>query len=386
MTLDARADVGAEAAEQSKPPTATSAPDARRRRPGWGPAVRTAARTLLVLVVATTVFAAGWWSARTALDPPRDPLRPPAALEYTVATGAVEESFPVTAVASWPTRFSVTSPAGGVVTTVSAGAGDSVGEGEAPLTVDLAAVRLAQGEVPMFRDLVPGTRGPDVEQLQLFLKRQGHFPDEATGTFGATTQSAVQAWQRDNGNPRPSGSVLATELVFVPELPVRVRPTVDVGDRVAPGDPLYEVLAPAPVFRAEVTEDQLLTLTSSVTIAVDGPGQRWTATAGATDDSDPNIRAVELAGPDGGPVCAQTCSLVPVAGESRWPAEAITVPRVEGPQVPVGAIRTRADGTTYVIMSDGVERDVTVRAAAQGLAVVSGIDAGDRIQVPQAQS
>lgn len=348
--------------------------------------VRSLLRHLLVLVLVAGVFVGGWWAGRTALDPPRDPFVAPSTMEYSVTAGAVEESFPMTAVASWPVRFTITSPASGVVTTVAAPDGGPVAEGDAPLTVDLRAVYLAQGDVPMFRDLARGTRGPDVEQLQQFLAGAGHFDGKVTGTYGSETTAAVRDWQRANGIAKPTGVVSATDLVFVPTLPVTVRPMVEVGDRVGAGDVLYEVLAAEPVFTGQVTQEQLALLTPAVSVVVEGPdGASWIARPGARDRSDPNIVAVMLQGSEGGSVCGDSCSSLPVEDASRWPARAVTVPRQEGPQVPVGAIHTRPDASTYVVMADGSERDVDVLGAAQGLAVVDGVDVGEEIVIPKAE-
>ncbi len=44
------------------------------------------------------------------------------------------------------------------------------------------------------------------------------------------------------------------------------------------------------------------------------------------------------------------------------------------------AVRTRADGTAYLITRDG-EQQVTVAGSGAGIAIVEGIDAGVEVQV-----
>ncbi len=332
------------------------------------------------------VFAAGWWAGRTALDPPRDPLAAPSTVMYTVQRGVVEDSFPMTVTARWPVTTTVSSPVAGVVTAVMKAAGAKVAEGDSPLTVDLQPVVLVTGSVPMFRDLALGIKGPDVAQLQRFLSRKGFYRGSVDGTYSRLTRAAVLRWQRSIGLER-TGSVPASALVFVPALPVTVRPVVSVGDRIAAGDALYEVLASAPSFSALVAQDQLALLTPEVTVRIDGPdGRRWNAVAATTEKSDTDEIRVTLTGRTGKPVCGEDCDLLPVAdNESRWQARALTVPQQEGPQLPVGAIKARPDTSNYVLMADGSQRDVTVLASARGLAVVNGVDEGEQVRIPQTE-
>lgn len=60
----------------------------------------------------------------------------------------------------------------------------------------------------------------------------------------------------------------------------------------------------------------------------------------------------------------------------------VIVPRVEGTTVPAAAVRSAADGRTYVVTESG-EVDVTVLGSGQGVAVVEGqgITPGTRVQV-----
>lgn len=109
--------------------------------------------------------------------------------------------------------------------------GDTVGPGEVLVRISNRPVTLAEGTQPLYRELrrvgagerdVANDRiglqtGPDVEQLQRFLLAAG-FDDngrlEADGTFGLTTERAVEDWQRDVGHPA-TGKVDRSQLVFV---------------------------------------------------------------------------------------------------------------------------------------------------------------------------
>ena len=98
-------------------------------------------------------------------------------------------------------------------------------------------VHLAQGEVPLYRELRYESsakrrlEGDDVSQLQRFLLDAG-FDDsgrlEVDGEFGRSTERAVKAWQKEHGLEQ-SGRVDRTQLVFRPG-PVRIAEDLRVGD------------------------------------------------------------------------------------------------------------------------------------------------------------
>ena len=123
--------------------------------------------------------------------------------------------------------------------------GTVVGFGEELIRVNNRPVFLAQGAMPMYRELYEvdtsirdenGERGTllegfDVVQLQAFLLDAG-FDDrgrlEADGTWRRSTTDAVKAWQRDLGL-RADGRVDGTLMIFSPA-PVRIDTAYRVGD------------------------------------------------------------------------------------------------------------------------------------------------------------
>lgn len=58
---------------------------------------------------------------------------------------------------------------------------------------------LLQGAEPMYRDLGPGSRGTDVQQLEEALVRLGYRPGAVDGLFDRETATAIAAWYRDSG-------------------------------------------------------------------------------------------------------------------------------------------------------------------------------------------
>jgi peptidoglycan hydrolase-like protein with peptidoglycan-binding domain len=77
--------------------------------------------------------------------------------------------------------------------------GTSVGEGTIAMTVSGRPVFVLQGVMPSHRDLGPGTRGPDVAQLEGALERLGFSPGSVDGVYDGDTGAAVAAWYESEG-------------------------------------------------------------------------------------------------------------------------------------------------------------------------------------------
>ncbi len=72
-------------------------------------------------------------------------------------------------------------------------------EGDVLLTASGRPVFALQGNVPAYRDLVPGLTGEDVRQLELALERLGFAPGSADGTYDQRTSAAVARWYKSKG-------------------------------------------------------------------------------------------------------------------------------------------------------------------------------------------
>jgi peptidoglycan hydrolase-like protein with peptidoglycan-binding domain len=72
-------------------------------------------------------------------------------------------------------------------------------EGDVLLTTSGRPVFVLQGATPAYRDIVPGSSGPDVRQLQEALKRMGFDPGTIDGTYSEKTSEAVKAWYEKAG-------------------------------------------------------------------------------------------------------------------------------------------------------------------------------------------
>lgn len=336
---------------------------------------------VVVVTAAVALLGLGWWAGRTALQPPRDPLVAAQPVTVPVEVETVGRSLTLSATARWRPVRTVLAVRPGVVT--GAGTVDDVADsGDVLLQLDLLPVVVVAGEVPAFRDLQRGVRGPDVQQLQEFLDGAGFDVDDEEGEFSDGTEQAVRAWQRALGQ-EATGVVPYGALVFVPELPARVRIAASVAQPVAPGDLLAEVLAPTPDFVVPVTDEQSALIPPSTAVAVTaGDGQTWQARTADVVETEDGGQGLRLVGADGSGVCAGSCDQVPRDTASTWRAEILLVPESTGPAVPVAAVRTGADGRRFVRTIDGTEIDVEVVATANGLAVVDGVDAGTEVVLP----
>lgn len=72
-------------------------------------------------------------------------------------------------------------------------------EGDVAIIASGRPVFILQGEIPAYRDLVPGSKGDDVMQLENALQRLGFDPGPVDGVFDAQTSTAVSDWYAANG-------------------------------------------------------------------------------------------------------------------------------------------------------------------------------------------
>jgi peptidoglycan hydrolase-like protein with peptidoglycan-binding domain len=79
--------------------------------------------------------------------------------------------------------------------------GASLAEGEVLAGVNGRPVLALKGKTAAFRDILPGSTGLDVEQLQAGLRRLGYQVSDKKGVFGKTTQAAVRKWYTGKGYP-----------------------------------------------------------------------------------------------------------------------------------------------------------------------------------------
>lgn len=343
----------------------------RRRRVLMGVAI-----VLTVLAVAGLGFVAG-----TAVMPPEGEVVERATSQtYEVREGTVSRLISLSVVAE--TEITVIARAGsaGTVTEVVTNVPTTTAAGEVLLRIDERPVFAVAGAVPFYRDLQSGDVGRDVEQLHRFLADAGHAVGREARRFDATTSASVRQWRRDVGLLDGRRVELGT-LVAVGELPASllVMPEIELGGRVSEGQDLVARVGSEPRFHLPLREGQLDLVPIDADVLIAAGETTWRARTGRAVETDDGIQ-VELSAPGGGTPCGDVCAewLAPL-GETIMPAQVVVVPETSGPVVPIAAVGTRADGATFVELTSGEHLEVEVVAAADGLAVVAGVDVGTAI-------
>lgn len=345
---------------------------------------RVSGAMVIGVVLALVCGAAVGWAARTVFLPTEARAE---SSEYTLAAavpGEVGSAVPISVRAEWDQVATLPGMATGVVTTADLVPGTVVTAGEQLYSVDMRPVVVGRGSIPAYGDLTRGARGASVVQLQEFLADLGFSDSPADGRFGAATEAAVREWQRSAGFP-DDGTVRAADIVWVPELPatLRLAPEIVPGAHVTPGEAALVVLESLPTFTGVLTQAQ----------AALGPvGATVTITSGSGDQVDASVveRRSDANDPSGlalvldvnGDECGQVCADVPSDSVIHITGTLVTLEPVTGLTVPTAAIRTDAQGTTFVRDADGAAVPVEVVQSARGISVVTGLGEGLMVRVP----
>ena len=77
--------------------------------------------------------------------------------------------------------------------------GSKFSEGSTVMSVSGRPVFVLRGAMASHRDMGPGSRGPDVRQLERSLVRQGFSPGQVDGRYDGATANAVATWYEKGG-------------------------------------------------------------------------------------------------------------------------------------------------------------------------------------------
>ncbi|AXH97541.1 peptidoglycan-binding domain-containing protein [Ornithinimicrobium avium] len=337
---------------------------------------------VLVLLLVAAAAGAGWWASRATLTsqvPEASGEQAAAEVVWAEASsGSVGRSLPLSTTLRQPAVPVAQNALPGVVTSVSTG---EVAEGDVVYVVGETPVRVVEADAPFWRDLARGVKGEDVRPLQRLLIEEGHLGGEPDGDFGWNTERAVKAWQKDQGLEQ-TGVVALGELVAVSDLPavVQLGEGIVVGRSLGGGED--SVLAPTGEreFVLVVTQEQARLIPAEASVEITFEDHRWTAVIAGSELDEFGSTTFTLTAPGGGEVCGEECGVLPNDAQVTLRSDVVIVPRVEGTTVPAAAVRTRPDGTAYLVTEDG-EVEVGVRGSGQGVAVVDGVEPGTRVQV-----
>ena len=277
-----------------------------------------------------------------------------------------------------------------VVTQVAA-FGTKAATGKVLATIAGRPVVAVATDLPLYRDLTVGTRGPDVRAFEEALAAAG-LVGSADDVLDA---GALAAWRElVPGTDR----VVVDTIAQVPPGARVEEARVQVGDVVAAGDILMQVAASADYYACPGLPPGVDLAAGKVLLEVGGrqvevdrlvrtdqegneiPGEQGAGDEARDEDggraADPGVLRVR---PEGGVETGAdgaSARLGVVSADSGGPVLA----------VPVTAIKTDADGQSVVVVVEGRSRTkvaVTLGASAQGLVEVegSGVAEGDRVEV-----
>ena len=159
--------------------------------------------------VAVAAAAGGWLAGRSIKSPDQAALEaePPPASLITVEVELAELAADVISRADVgydePVSLSLSGALGdreaALVVTFAPERGARLTEGDVVIEIAGRPVFLLTGAVPVYRDLRPRDRGPDVAQLEEALARLGHFDGEPDRLWDHATSAAVEAWYEAAG-------------------------------------------------------------------------------------------------------------------------------------------------------------------------------------------
>lgn len=338
---------------------------------------KTVARIVFAIATAIAIFFAGWWAASATFGSRSSDdaaTHEPTLVEAKPGSVGREYSFGVSV--SAPTLPVATNTLAGVVTGVGSSA---VEQGSLLYKVGDHGVFAVVAAEPFYRDLSLGTKGDDVRALQLMLQSRGY--DVGTdGTFGSGTEVAVKKLQTDSGVVASGVAELGTLVAFA-QLPatVTLAPDLREGKMLAGGEELVSAPVGEREFVIPVAEDQLEFVPVGARVVFTADEEEFQAFVASIDSKGDGMFEAVLTGDDGGPVCVDNCDKLPTGTMASVMGKVIPEEQVEGVVIPAAAVVTLSDGSTVVLMEDSTERDVVVRGSGQGLVVVDGVEAGEKV-------
>lgn len=265
--------------------------------------------------------------------------------------------------------------AGTVVTAIPAASAKTVEPGKVLVEANGEPLIAMNWPFPAYRDIRADDAGPDVVQLQKTLARLG-YATGSTGVFDVRTRSGLKQLYSDRGYRAPAGSPSSsgTNEVYLPAHHVLVVPKpssaltsipIKIGEKIGAETVLAKLDAQANTVVASTTADRASKVKPGATGTLTGPtGEQYAVTVAAVASS-----VAEVAGLGQGVRIdlgfGDPARTVPVtSGGASLRLELVTGSTAEGLVVPITAIYSTPDGTSYVIPAEDQNKRITVTAGA----------------------
>ena len=308
-----------------------------------------------VLVCLAAVGLGGLALGRRTLD--THPVEPERAAPLTVMAemGSVEDIRDVEVSLQWEVADGILNRLPGTITWTSLqpGVASEVAAGDVLYSVDETRVVVMAGSVPAFRDIGLGAEGIDVRQVEQFLAEHGYPTGDVDGKWTSETTTAYRAFRKDRLLPEASGIRLG-EVAFLPELPATVALAQgrEVGAIIADGEVVLRVLSGPPRGTYFASPGSATTPTGAAVTVTIGAEEVSGSTAGTGVRTDDGRVAIPVVFETISGEC-EWCAAVPADEVTTWSAKLEVVPRTDGVTLPVGAIRTAANGGPAVLLVGG---------------------------------
>lgn len=335
------------------------------------------------------VGAAGMWAGHVVTQQPSSvPSLARDSMEVSARSGSVGRTLTYNATITQTRAPLATNLLSGVVTSINTQ--DNYAQGDVVYTVDATPVRIIEGTRPFFRDLSLGAQGEDVAQLARALVSLGYL-GWADDEYGPQTETAVKRWQRYLGQEQ-TGIITRGELLAVPTLPSTLLLDNDIlrlGTLLHGDEALVYTPQGTPSFSLDLSPQQAQSIPSNAMITVTYQEYQWPAVIAGTydltaEDQGNDVTRFKLTAPQGGVVCGSDCHSLPEGERLYVPAAIEVVPSVSGVAIPVTALSTQPNGSVSVQVVTGShveDRTITLLASEDGIAIVEGIEEGERVRV-----
>lgn len=246
----------------------------------------------------------------------------------------------------------VLSAGAGRVTGISVQAGSVVTSGSKVLEIDGSAVVAVSAASPFWRELREGMEGPDVRQMKAFLRSEKFDPGPDDQTFRAQTTTALGGWQR--AHELSVDGVLRPSVVLAAPWPARAQVKVALGDFVAPGTPLADLVGTDSVVNLELTSADRGRVQPGLPALVSVPGEQSPVPGSLAEVSSVVTKSADAT--QSKDTFSALVSLPPDPPRANGTAVRVRIVIREAKDVavvPVAAIRTDGGGLPAVLVPNG---------------------------------